>query len=180
MLCAQAERNACRLHELLEPVKVIGAQMSDRQGEDTKLLNQQKRQQKTCTIPLKIAALVAVVALLFGFIAIVLSGVNRTEIENLNNKIDDLETYLNLSLQRQIEDLYDKMTSELSGIESSLNALTTRVNTPVNLYQKCIRQTRTCNVLTTAACITQPLPINTTVSSLKHHVSFCNCIQRSF
>lgn len=70
--------------------------------------------------------------------------------------------------------LRSHIISQLSSIQSSMNNLTTRVNSPVNLYQNCIKETRNC---TKAArvdtwvtfCTTDPLPTNVTVS-------FVNCI----
>ena len=63
----------------------------------------------------------------------------------------------------------DTTTDQLSNLQSSVNTLTTRVNSPVNLYQNCIQDTRSCTGSQSGysyfkSCTTGSLPTSITVS----------------
>ncbi len=56
----------------------------------------------------------------------------------------------------------------ISNLQSSVSSLTTRINSPVNLYQSCIQETRSCTGASRTGylndCITPYLPVNKSVS----------------
>ena len=78
------------------------------------------------------------------------------------------------SLQSSVNTLNtakDTTMAQLSSLQFSVKTLTTRVNSPVNLYQNCIEETRSCDVtvpdtqddttnIYVESCDTPPLPIN--------------------
>ena len=93
-----------------------------------------------------------------------------TKIETVQSSVDMLNTDR------------DTTTAQLSSLQSSVDTLTTRVNSPVNLYQNCIEDTVSCEIPQSASthdwrgCYTPLLPITRTVSV---HVvlPFFNCEQ---
>ena len=111
------------------------------------------------------------------------STLPNTELEKLiDNKIQELQREMNQSLQTQVEQMIteyhqtrllevtNNLTSELNSLQSSVDTLTTQVNSPVNLYQNCTEETRTCDIEPTSDvrywryCPTDFLLINITVS----------------
>ena len=93
---------------------------------------------------------------------------NQTLTE-LNNVQKDLTQTSNL--QMSIDALTNSSAvTQLSSLQSSVDTLTTRVNSPVNLYQNCRADKQTCTIDPAsyprywARCSTQPgLPSNVTV-----------------
>ena len=93
-----------------------------------------------------------------------------------NNTISLNEQLANLTetvkkLQYILNTAKDTTMAQLSSLQSSVKTLTTRVNSPVNLYQNCIEETRSCDVtvpdtqddttnIYVESCDTPPLPIN--------------------
>ncbi len=59
-------------------------------------------------------------------------------------------------------------TTQLNSLQSSVGSLTSQVNSPVNLYQNCIQETRSCTGTSGSAywknCTTSHLPVNKLVS----------------
>ena len=107
------------------------------------------------------------------------------EMEQLiDNKIQELKREMNITLQTQLEQMINEyhqtrllqvtsnITSDLSSLQSSVDTLTTRVNSPVNLYKDCTQETRSCDIEPSSEsdvrywryCPTDFLPINITVS----------------
>ena len=80
-----------------------------------------------------------------------------TQLSSLQSSVNTLNTYKSTS------------TARLSSLQSSVNTLTTRVNSPVNLYQNCSQETRSCTNSASGStyvkyCVTPSLHINITVS----------------
>ena len=74
-------------------------------------------------------------------------------------------------------------TSHLNSLQSSVNTITDRVNSPVNLYQNCTEETRSCTISTSSSsnyywryCTTPSLAINSTVSSPSVITIVYNCV----
>ena len=98
---------------------------------------------------------------------------NRSRLAyRLNAKVDAVEgqTIKQLSsLQSSVNTLNTTTMAQLSSLQSSVNSLTTRVNYPVNLYQNCIQETRSCmkpalGPTWVTFCTTNSLPAHITVS----------------
>ena len=81
-----------------------------------------------------------------------------TKIKTVQSSVDTLNTDRNTT------------TFQLSSLQSSVNTLTSRVNSPVNLYQNCTEETASCVIPPTSThyywrqCFTTALPINRAVS----------------
>ena len=85
-----------------------------------------------------------------------------TKIKTVQSSVDTLNTDRNTT------------TFQLSSLQSSVDTLNTRVNSPVNLYQDCIQETKSCRkpaALTPiyhTSCATDYLPMNVTVSLVNY------------
>ena len=133
--------------------------------------------------------LVAMVASILAIVGVIIvAGVYVSALQEntatLTRQIVELENKLNQThntAMTQLSSLQSSMntlnaykstsTSELSSLQSSVNTLTTRVNSPVNLYQNCSQETRSCTNSASGStyakyCTTPPLHINITVSIL--------------
>lgn len=106
----------------------------------------------------------------------------------LTRRIEQLENQLNptqdnqresIVLPGQLQSSLENINTQLSSLQSSVDSLTTRVNSPVNLYQNCIQETRSCTMSShssySSGCFTPTLPNNVTVSiiHLMTHTSSC-------
>ena len=104
-------------------------------------------------------------------------AVEGQAIQQLNSLQSSVNT-LNTTTMAQLSSLQSSVntlntakstsTSQLSSLQSSVNTLTTRVNSPVNLYQNCIQEIRSCSQIFGEPyfkyCITDTLYANVTVS----------------
>ena len=139
----------------------------------------QKREKKKATSQkyLWTVALVAMVASILAIIGVIIvAGVYVSALQEntatLTRQIVELENKLNQT--------HNTAMAQLSSLQSSMNTLTTRVNSPMNLYQNCTEETRSCSLLPTSRsttnywrwCDTARLPINRTVS-INIVQSFC-------
>ncbi len=97
---------------------------------------------------------------------------NEVEV-NISRKLDRVEVHaVTDSLQSSLSSLNTAngaTTTQLNSLQSSVNSLTTRVNSPVNLYQNCTQETRSCTNAQSGSvywkyCITPTLPVNKSVS----------------
>ena len=105
----------------------------------------------------------------------------QSEVQQLKNQLNQTMAELN-TVQRdltQMGNLQSSMdafenfsaTAQLSSLQSSVDTLTTRVNSPVNLYQNCSQETRSCDVDTPSNatyrkyCYTPLIPITHSVST---------------
>ncbi len=77
---------------------------------------------------------------------------SETEIAKLNRDLTRLKTD-GLRLQKSVDMVNTTTITQLSNLQfsvnnirSSVNYLTTEVNSPVNLYQNCIQETRSCTI----------------------------------
>ena len=88
----------------------------------------------------------------------------------LNSLQSSINSRLN-SLQSSVSSLNTAngaTTTQLNSLQSLVGSLTSQVNSPVNLYQNCIQETRSCTVTSGSAywkhCTTSRLPVNESVS----------------
>ncbi len=98
---------------------------------------------------------------------------NEVEL-NVSRKMDRAEVIaVTDSLQSSVSSLNtanEATTTQLNSLQSSMSSLTTRVNSPVNLYQNCIQETRSCTIgprttdIYWAWCYTDYQPISKAVS----------------
>ena len=100
----------------------------------------------------------------------------QTTMESLANQVNNLTVHVNSSHQVQetrvayLETAVGTITNQVNSLQSSVDTVTTRINSSVNIYQNCIKDTTSCEGSPLAqtsyrrACITPTLPINTTVS----------------
>ncbi len=70
---------------------------------------------------------------------------SETEIAKLNRDLTRLKTN-GLRLQKLVDMANTTTITQLNSLQSSVNYLTTEVNSPVNLYQNCIQETRSCTI----------------------------------
>ena len=95
----------------------------------------------------------------------------QSSVSSLNTANGATTTQLN-SLQSSVSSLNaanGATTTQLNSLQTSVNSLTTRVNSPVNLYQNCIQETGSCTNYERGSvywtyCITPTLPVNKSVS----------------
>ena len=102
----------------------------------------------------------------------------QSAMESLANQVNNLTIHVNSSYQVQetsvahLATAVGTITNQVNSFQSSMDTLNTRINSPVNIYQNCIKDTASCEGSPLAktsyrkACITPTLPINTTVSGL--------------
>ena len=91
-----------------------------------------------------------------------LNTTTMTQLSSLQSSVNTLSIAKNTTM------------AQLSSVQSSMNILTTRVNSPVNLYQNCIQETRSCTNSASGStyakyCYTSTLHINITVS-IVHYI----------
>ncbi len=97
---------------------------------------------------------------------------NKTK-EASETEIAQLRKDLNYTLTRIETDGFNLLNAanmtQLNSLQSSVRSLTTRVNSPVNLYQNCIHETENCTSTQSGSgysqfCSTPSLPVNKSVS----------------
>ncbi len=93
------------------------------------------------------------------------NGATTTQLNSLQSSVNSLNT----TTMTQLNSLQSSTTTQLNSLQTSVNSLTTRVNSPVNLYQNCIQETRSCTNAQFGSvywnyCITPALPVNKSVS----------------
>ncbi len=93
------------------------------------------------------------------------NGATTTQLNSLQSTVSTLEGLLNGLGPGQV----GAAINTISGLQSSVSSLTTRVNSPVNLYQNCIQETRSCTNTRSSYgyskhCTTSSLPVNKSVS----------------
>ncbi|XP_064402165.1 uncharacterized protein LOC135347949 isoform X2 [Halichondria panicea] len=102
------------------------------------------------------------------------NGATMTQLNNLESLVSSLNT-ANEATMTQLNSLESSVsslntangatTTQLNSLQSSVGSLTTRVNSPVNLYQNCIQETRSCTLTQSddvnwRACGTTTLPVD--------------------
>ncbi len=97
------------------------------------------------------------------------------EIQELKMQLNKTKEESETKIAKLKNDFENTLTIEknatmtlLNSLQSAVNSLTTRVNTPVNLYQNCIQETRSCTDQSGVAhwdhCVTSSLPVNKSVN----------------
>ncbi len=96
----------------------------------------------------------------------------QSSVSSLNTTNGATTTQLN-SLESSVRFLNTasrSTTNQLNSLQLSVSSLTTRVNSPVNLYQNCIQETRSCTNTSGSgylkSCTTSSLTVNKSVSLL--------------
>ncbi len=96
--------------------------------------------------------------------------------DNLMQEIQELKFQLNKTKEASEADIAQLMnvtdnrfTTQLNSLQSLVSSLTTRVNSTVNLYQNCIKETGNCTLIQSGdadwrACGTTSLPVDKSVS----------------
>ena len=107
---------------------------------------------------------------------------NQTQ--EITNQVHNIQRFddniMMIDKLNSIQAVLNTTTEQLSSFQSSVNTLTTRVNSPVNLYQNCIQETRSCvrpalGPTWVTFCTTNPLPANITVSFMSFMQSSVIC-----
>ncbi len=90
---------------------------------------------------------------------------------SINSRLNSLESSVS-----SLNTANGATTTQLNSLQSSVGSLTSQVNSPVNLYQKCIQETQSCTVTSGSAywkhCTTSSLPVNESVSC---QLCYYNC-----
>ena len=128
-----------------------------------------KRKGSTYVTRATVVCVLSVIALCLVAV-VVLASYSHVQVENLKTTIEELQNRLNQT-QLKADTVQELVVESVNSLQSSVNTLTTRVNSPVNLYQNCIQETRSCIIDSPsssqywATCYTVNLPINVTVSA---------------
>ena len=126
-------------------------------------------------------AVLLMISLLSGLVALGLAIANmagamqelQTQTAQLSQQLETTTGQLN-NLQLIVDGLdlaQRNSTFQLSSLQSSVNTLTTRVNSPVNLYQNCTEEISNCTIAVTNSitnaegCFTPRHPLNVEVRS---------------
>ena len=147
----------------------------------TTFKKQQEPETKKCFVGV-LAAVFVSVSIIFLIAVIVLGITSHLQIGNLQSELQQLKNQLNWTTTEhgtlaQTSNLQpftqnSSAMAQLNSLQSSVDTLTTRVNTPVNLYQNCIEESRTCKVNTPSNaayrryCYTAPISITKNVSTI--------------